>query len=126
MFFPDPEQKASILFIQNIAHSPKTTVWISGNSAGISPLFDIHPAADFVDFHLFCNKLSFLPQNQYRSLFSPEITLRDVYERFEKEKPEVILDKGSVFPVLKDFLPILLSDYSLIQSKPIPIYRLEK
>jgi len=126
MFFPDPEQKASILFIQNIAHSSKTTVWISGNSAGISPLFDIHPAADFVDFHLFCNKLSFLPQNQYRSLFSPEITLRDVYERFENEKPEFILDKGSVFPVLKDFLPILLSDYSLIQSKPLPIYRLEK
>jgi hypothetical protein len=126
MFLPDPKQKAALLFIQNITQSPKPSIWICGNSNGISPLQDVHPVTDFVDYHLFVNKLSFLPENQYRNLFSPEITSKEIYERLKYEKPDFIIDKGGIFPVLKDFMPILLKKYTLIQSYPIPIYRLEK
>jgi hypothetical protein len=121
---PPPDLQSEIKLIQRLSGKTYPKVWMLGKQVGLSALKDIAPGIGFIDYFQFVNKLDFIPQNQSRSLFSSEWTLRDVYIRIEKEKPDYILDDGNIFPVLKDYLPVLLKDYSLIIQEPIPLYGL--
>lgn len=121
---PPTDLQSEIKLIQRLSGKTYPKVWMLGKQVGLSALKDIAPGIGFIDYFQFVNKLDFIPQNQSRSLFSSEWTLRDVYIRIEKEKPDYILDDGNIFPVLKDYLPVLLKDYSLIIQEPIPLYGL--
>lgn len=120
---PNPLSKASIYFIHKDSGNKYPKIWAPGNHSDISPLKDAKPACGFIDFNLFINKLSFLPDNQYRSLFSTELIEKDIYEKLSSEKPEYIIDYENIVPLLKYYLPVLMEDYRLLVHYPTPVYK---
>lgn len=120
---PDPHLAATATVIRKMASPNEPKVWICGNIPGFTPLTTMPPGSGLVDYFLFVNKLSFLPENQYRSLFSSELSLLDVYQKIQSENPEFIVDPHHKMEALHYFLPILMEPYELVWAGPIPIYR---
>lgn len=123
LLYTNPKIKASVNFIQKESKTNYPNIWICGSYSDIFPIHDAHPACGYVDVDLFINKLSFLPENQYRLLFSAEIDQKDVYQRIIQEKPDYIIDYKNIVPVLKNYIPILMDDYTLLIEYPTSIYK---
>lgn len=120
---PDAHLAATASVIRNIAAPKEPRVWICGNIPGLTPLTTLSQESGIVDYFLFVNKLSFLPENQNRTLYSSELFLLDVYKIILSENPEFIVDPHHKMEALHYFMPILMEPYELVWSGAIPVYR---
>lgn len=67
-------------------------------------------ATKYTNFSIAHYKFPF-PHNQDRGLVSAHETLPEIYEAFEAEMPEYIIDRNGLFPHLQDQLPLLFAEY---------------
>lgn len=70
-------------------------------------------ATHYTNFSIAWYKFRFLDHNQDNRLISQAEPLRKIYEQFEKEKPEYIIDYFDVFPQMQKKLPLILGSYHL-------------
>jgi len=48
--------------------------------------------------------------------------LPELYEQFEKERPDIIIDSGGYFKYLNAKLPLLFAEYYPVQFDPYIVY----
>ena len=67
-------------------------------------------ATKYTNFSIAHYKFPF-PHNEGRKLVSSHESLPDIYEAFQADMPDYIIDRNGLFPVLQDQIPLLFAEY---------------
>lgn len=130
----DPAWNAHVTFISS-SHTTSTillktllpvdvnkglqNIWIADPDASLYYCRgQLRPGSRYIDFNLFANKASILPGNAYHKRFSASILPSELYNAFQQDMPDWIVDTKGIFGVLKEQIPILFKPYSLKYESP--------
>jgi len=72
---------------------------------------DLPAATRYTNFSIAWYKFRFLEHNADNSLLSRGESLRNIYEEFERDRPDYIIDYFGVFPQMQAKLPLILGSY---------------
>jgi hypothetical protein len=78
----------------------------------------LRPGSRYIDFNLFANKASILPGNTYQKRLSVPIQPSALYLAFQYDSPDWIVDTKGIFSVMKEQIPILFKQYTLMYESP--------
>lgn len=95
------------------------SIWIADPEASFYYCREkLRPGSRYIDFNLFANKASILPGNTYHKRFSEAILPAELYNAFQQDNPEWIVDTKDIFGVMKEQIPILFKHYTLKYESP--------
>lgn len=116
----DSLQEPAKKFLQTLpAHK---TLLVLGNNPEFYYESNRRCSGPYIDFKTPLYRWDLFPWNETFSRFSGKESLPELYEQFEKERPDIIIDSGGYFKYLNAKLPLLFAEYYPVQFDPYIVY----